>query len=77
MICKKYMLFSNNINVLFQQITGHKRVESLNNYAGLGEQEAQAMGEDLGRPTAMPYQTVLTARNRLVHVSLYFPWEWN
>ena len=32
-------------------------MESLNNYAGLGEQEAQAMGDVLGRPTAMPYQT--------------------
>jgi hypothetical protein len=41
------------------QITGHKNIESLNNYADLAEEEEMAMGYVLGRPVAANYNAAL------------------
>ena len=34
------------------QISGHKRVDSINSYSGLAEEESLALGKILGRPAA-------------------------
>ena len=45
------------------QITGHKNIESLNNYADLAEEEEMAMGHVLGRPVAANYNAALEVHN--------------
>ena len=57
----QYLHLYKNINVTFSlvQITGHKRVESLNNYCDLAEEEEIAIGRVLGRPEPSNYHVAL------------------
>jgi hypothetical protein len=45
--------------IVYLQISGHKRVDSVNAYADLAEEENIALGRVLGRPTPASYNAVL------------------
>ena len=47
------------ITIFVLQINGHKRVESLNNYTDMMEEEEVALGAVLGRPQPTTYHSAL------------------
>ena len=53
------MEFNCGQSIMHLQISGHKRVDSVNAYADLAEEESIALGRILGRPTLSNYNNAM------------------
>ena len=53
------MKFNCGQSIMHLQISGHKRVDSVNAYADLAEEESIALGRVLGRPTPSNYNAAM------------------